>query len=58
MLDALVRRVGADRIVMGSAFPVGETDPLGFIARCDALSPQDVEAIQGGTAARILRLAP
>jgi aminocarboxymuconate-semialdehyde decarboxylase len=57
MLEALVRRVGADRIVMGSDYPVGDVDPLGFIARCEALSPQQVEDIQGGTAARLLGYA-
>lgn len=54
MLEALVRRVGADRIVMGSDYPVGEPDPLGFVARCAVLSPDEVVQIQGGTAARLL----
>ena len=30
MLEALVARVGPDRIVMGSDYPVGDTDPVGF----------------------------
>lgn len=54
MLEALVRRVGADRIVMGSDYPVGETDPLGFVAACPALSPQQVVEVQGATAAGLL----
>lgn len=56
MLEALVARVGADRIVMGSDYPVGETDPVGFVERCPSLGPADVEHIVGGTAAHLLGL--
>jgi aminocarboxymuconate-semialdehyde decarboxylase len=56
MLEALVARVGADRLVMGSDFPVGDTDPVGFVSRCAALSPADVELIVGGTIAGLLGL--
>jgi aminocarboxymuconate-semialdehyde decarboxylase len=54
MLEALVARVGADRLVMGSDYPVGETDPVGFVSRCPALAPSDVECIVGGTLAGLL----
>jgi aminocarboxymuconate-semialdehyde decarboxylase len=57
MLEALVARVGADRIVMGSDYPVGETDPVGFVERCPSLSPADVERVVGGTLAELLGLA-
>jgi aminocarboxymuconate-semialdehyde decarboxylase len=33
VLFALVQRVGADRLVMGSDCPVGESDPIGFIKK-------------------------
>jgi aminocarboxymuconate-semialdehyde decarboxylase len=56
MLEALVARVGADRLVMGSDFPVGETDPVGFVSRCPSLSPSDVELVVGGTLAGLLGL--
>ena len=56
MLEALVARVGPDRIVMGSDFPVGDTDPIGFVARCPALAPDDVDRIIGGTLASLLGL--
>ena len=56
MLEALVARVGADRLVMGSDFPVGDTDPVGFVERCGALSPADVEMVLGGTLAGLLGL--
>jgi aminocarboxymuconate-semialdehyde decarboxylase len=57
MLEALVARVGADRIVMGSDYPVGETDPVGFVSRCPALGPDEVERVVGGTLADLLGLA-
>ena len=56
MLEALVARVGADRLVMGSDFPVGDTDPVGFVERCGALSRADVEMVLGGTLAGLLGL--
>lgn len=56
MLEALVARVGADRIVMGSDYPVGETDPVGFVAGCPALSPDQQEMVVGGTVAELLGL--
>ena len=54
VLAALVSRVGADRIVMGSDFPVGDLDPVGFIRRCDLLSAAEVDQVTGGTAAELL----
>lgn len=54
MLDALVDRVGADRIVMGSDYPVGELDPLGFIADSPRVSEDDAKLMQGDTAAAFL----
>ena len=56
MLEALIAHVGADRIVMGSDFPVGETDPVGFVERSTSLSAEDVERVTGTTAARLLGL--
>ena len=56
ILAALIRRVGADRVVMGSDYPVGEWDPIGFIQQCPGISETDAAMIAGGTAARLLRL--
>ena len=33
VLKVLVERIGADRLVMGSDYPVGEKDPVGFVER-------------------------
>jgi aminocarboxymuconate-semialdehyde decarboxylase len=54
MLGALVARVGPDRIVMGSDYPVGDTDPVGFVTRCRSLTPAEADMVLGGTAAALL----
>ena len=51
----LIRKVGSDRIVMGSDFPVGEQDPLGFVEAIEGLSPEQRDRIKGGLAAELLR---
>jgi aminocarboxymuconate-semialdehyde decarboxylase len=56
VLDALVQRVGADRLIMGSDYPVGDPDPVGFVTGRPHLSPDEVVAITGGTAAQLLGL--
>jgi aminocarboxymuconate-semialdehyde decarboxylase len=56
-LSALVAQVGADHLLMGSDWPVGETDPIGFVERCPGLSEDGRAAILGGTAASLLELA-
>src|SRR5262249_18130801 len=38
VLQHLVQKVGADRILLGSDYPVGETKPVDFVAATDALS--------------------
>jgi aminocarboxymuconate-semialdehyde decarboxylase len=57
VLEALVERVGADRIVFGSDYPVaGEEDHLAFVQSARNLSGHDVESVAGATAARLLSL--
>ncbi len=53
VLKVLLERVGADRLVMGSDYPVGEKDPLGFLRQFN-LSPDDLEKISGKNAERLL----
>jgi aminocarboxymuconate-semialdehyde decarboxylase len=55
VLKVLLERVGADRLVMGSDYPVGEQDPVGFVAGC-GVSPGELAMICGGNAARLLGL--
>jgi aminocarboxymuconate-semialdehyde decarboxylase len=57
MLDNLVRRYGADHIVMGTDYPfdMGVEDPVGFVAR-GKLSSAEKAKIMGGNAARLLKI--
>ena len=56
ILAALIKIVGAERIVMGSDYPVGEADPIGFVERCPGISAAEIAMITGGNAAKILGL--
>jgi aminocarboxymuconate-semialdehyde decarboxylase len=53
VLKVLLERVGADRLVMGSDYPVGEKDPVGWLREC-GLAGEDLAKITGGNAARLL----
>ena len=55
VLQVLIDRVGADRLVMGSDYPVGEADPVGWL-RAAGVAGDDLIAIVGGNAARLLGL--
>ena len=57
VLTALAQRVGADRLVMGSDYPVGEFDPKGFVQACPELRGEQAAMIVGGSAAKLLGLA-
>ena len=54
VLEALIARVGADRIVFGTDYPFGEQDPVGNIRKTKGLAESDFEGIAGRTAAGIL----
>jgi len=56
--SALVRLVGADRVVLGTdyCFDMGLTDPVATISRIEGLSDSDRAMITGGSAARLLHL--
>ena len=57
MLEFLVRKVGASRIVMGSDYPSGEEDPVGFVRNAKNLSPDEKEDILGRNGARLLGIS-
>jgi aminocarboxymuconate-semialdehyde decarboxylase len=57
MLEYLVRKVGSSRIVMGSDYPVGEAEPVGFITTSRELSPGEKAAILGKNAAALLGIS-
>ena len=56
MLEFLVKKVGAGRIILGSDYPVGEDDPVGFVRRSRKISPEDKEKIIWRNAARLLKI--
>jgi aminocarboxymuconate-semialdehyde decarboxylase len=58
LLEVLVARVGADRVLLGSDFPfdMGVEDPVGHVHAC-ALDDGDKRAICGANAATLLGLA-
>jgi aminocarboxymuconate-semialdehyde decarboxylase len=55
VLQVLLERVGADRLVMGSDYPVGEKDPIRFVEETVS-SRDELRQICGGNAARLLNL--
>ena len=55
MLEFLVKKVGPGRIVMGSDYPVGESDPVGYV-RHAKISADAKRRILGTNAARFLGL--
>jgi len=56
VLSALVTVVGADRVVLGGDYPIGEADPVGAVRSAAGLSPDDVNMILSGNAARLLEI--
>ncbi len=57
VLEALIARVGADRVLFGTDYPFGEQDPVGNIRKTKGLSASDFEGIVSGTPAGILGIA-
>jgi aminocarboxymuconate-semialdehyde decarboxylase len=57
-LRHLIDQVGADRVVLGTdyPFPIASVDPVGDALAVTGLADAELEAILGGTAARLLRL--
>ena len=60
MLEHLIKRYGAAHVVLGTDYPydMGEENPLGLIAQVKKLSAADRALIQGGNAARLLKIKP
>jgi len=52
-LQTLVAAVGADHVLMGSDYPVGEMQPVAFIEQTPGLTAKDKEKITGGNAAEL-----
>ena len=58
MLKRLIDRFGADHVVLGTDYPydMGEEDPLGLLAQVKRLPRASRDLIQGGNAARLLKI--
>jgi len=56
VLQHLVGKVGADRILLGSDYPVGETKPVDFVTATDALSQTQQRQIIRSNAAVLFGL--
>lgn len=52
VLKVLFDRVGSDRIVMGSDYPVGEKDPVAWL-KGTGLAGSQLAGVAGGNAARL-----
>lgn len=55
--EFLVKKVGADRVVMGSDYPVGEDDPVAFVRKTRSLSEAECRGILSGNAAKLLGIS-
>ncbi len=55
-LKSLAAIVGPGRLLMGSDYPVGELDPIGFVSKDRSLSHKAREDILGRTAAKLLKI--
>ena len=55
-MQALVKRVGASQVVMGSDFPIGEKKPVQFVESC-GFTAAETALILRGNAQRLLGLS-
>ena len=56
ILEHLVDKVGADRVILGSDFPVGEEEPVAFVNKSTRLSAADKDKIIWQNAAALFRV--
>ena len=56
ILEALVHRYGAERLVFGSDYPLGDEDHMGFVRSAKNLGGDALAAVAGGNAALLLGL--
>jgi aminocarboxymuconate-semialdehyde decarboxylase len=56
ILNALIKVVGPDRLLLGADWPIGEADPLGFVDRSPSLDATDKRMIKGGRTAELIGL--
>jgi aminocarboxymuconate-semialdehyde decarboxylase len=54
VLSGLIRIVGAERLLLGSDWPIGEADPVGFVNRCPIINDDHKRMISGGRALELI----
>jgi aminocarboxymuconate-semialdehyde decarboxylase len=57
VLQRLVEKVGAERVLLGSDYPVGEGRPIEFVTDVETLSATQKQQILGANAAALLGIA-
>ena len=57
VLDTLIDKVGPARIVLGSDYPVGEDDPVGFVMASKKIGKAEKADILGNNLAKLLGLS-
>ena len=58
MLRQMVDQYGADHVLLGTDYPydMAEVDPVGLIAKIPRLARTERDLIEGGNAARLLKI--
>ena len=57
VLSALAKIVGPERLLLGSDWPIGEANPVGFVNARTEISDPDKTMINGGRLAELIGLA-
>lgn len=57
VLSALIKIVGPEHLVLGSDWPIGETDPIGFVNRCQGIDGTEKRMIAGGRVVQLIGAA-
>jgi aminocarboxymuconate-semialdehyde decarboxylase len=57
ILSALLKIVGPDRLLLGSDWPIGEADPVGFVNRSPGIDDAEKRMITGGRVVELIEVA-
>jgi len=57
VLSALVKIVGPERLLLGSDWPIGDADPVGFVDRCPIVDESAKRMMKGGRALELVGIA-
>ena len=54
VLSGLIKIVGPERLLLGSDWPIGEADPVGFVNQCPIIADEQKRMISGGRALELI----